>query len=642
MKRILLSAVMAFAFVAFASAQTTYFSEDFEAGVPADWVVEGDWAYGLAGDLGSAYMDFTANTSSFLAFNDDALGENHVGSGRVETGAIDLTLATSAYLEFNLYFRNLDYQGNDETFKTSVSLDDGETWEELKNYEGSGWGVQFFDLAAYVGQSLKLAFIYDDGGTWNYGAAFDNVTIGDTPINFVRRNYTMTVNGGSQFSTIEQNIEYAVQGGFYNGGYEPVTSFDITIMQDGVPTTTTFDGFSLGLGEGMQYELEDKLSIGENNMDVMVSISNVNGDMGEDDLTEDNSASIAFAPVAVHPDRAVVVEEGTGTWCQWCPRGTVYLDEMSKRFPNNFIGIAVHNADPMVLTAYDDAIGDFIAGYPQVVYNRNSVLDPGEIIDPSLSDMVNAPELTVEMGAESNNGSLTSNVRVRFADENAAANHNITIVLTEDDLSSDEGGWNQVNRYGLGDVGAMGGFEFLPTSVPSGFWPYSHVGRALIGGFAGVNGVVGNFAAGESIIVEMGDFTMDADWKMENMHMIAIVTDGAGEVINAKSEKLNDAIANGLLSPGVATTEVYDASLASVSPNPATDFTNVEINIESASDVSIQVIDMMGQLVSKRNLGTVVGKQNVAYDVTDLAAGNYIFKVNAGDKVATQKVSVIK
>ena len=108
------------------------------------------------------------------------------------------------------------------------------------------------------------------------------------------------------------------------------------------------------------------------------------------------------------------------------------------------------------------------------------------------------------------------------------------------------------------------------------------------------------------------------------------------------SEKLNDAIANGLLSPGTSTTEVYDASLASVFPNPATDYTNVKINVGSAADVSIQVTDVMGQLVSKRNLGTIAGTQNVSYDVSDLAAGNYVFKIVAGDKVATQKVSVIK
>lgn len=645
MKRILLSAVMAFVFVAFASAQTTYYSEDFEAGQPAGWTLDGGWTYGAAADLGSAYLDLTANTTNFIAFNDDALGENHSGGGRAESSNYDLTAVTgTAFMEYNYFFSNGDWEGDDETFKVSVSIDDGANWEELKDYAANGWGVVFLNLTKYVGENVKFAFDYDDGTGWNFGAAIDNIVISDVPYNFVRRDYALTANGGSQIDICAQNIDYSLEGAFYNGGYEVINSFDVNVTRDGVVTTTSYDGLNIEYQEGMKYVIEEKINTGEVNSEVMVSISNVNGDMTDDEVTVDNSAVVKFQPVAVHPDKAVVVEEATGTWCQWCPRGTVYLDEMSKRFGDNFVGIAVHNADPMVLTEYDEAIGEFpgFSGYPSVVYNRANLLDPGEIVTPALADMAEAPEVTVEVGAEENGGSLTSNVRVRFVDAKESADYNVTIVLSEDDLTGEDPAWRQVNRYGLGDVGAMGGFEYFNTSVSSSVWPYSHVGRAIIGGYAGINGVTGNYGAGESNIVEMGDFTMDASWKMENMHIVAIVTNSAGQVVNAKSEKLNDAIANGLLSPGTAVTEIYDASLASVSPNPASDMTNVAINVGTASDVTIQVTDMTGQLVSKRNLGTVAGKQNVSYDVSDLAAGNYVFKVTAGEKVVTQKVSVIK
>lgn len=648
MKRILLSAVMAFLFVGSAFAQTTYYSEDFEDGLPADWTVEGEWVYGDEVTLSSSYLSFAGNATNFMAFNDDALGNGHVGDGTMTTGNIDLTAVTgSLFMEVNMYFLDADYGGADETIKLFSSFDDGVNWEEVKNFSAVAWDYELLSVDQFAGKMVKLAFEYADGATWNYGVAVDDISISDIPVNSTRRSYVMTVNGGTQFDNCGQNIDYPVQGAFVNNGYEAVTSFDVTVMNDGVATSTTFDGFELAKGQGMRYAIEETVNTGEDDFDIMVSVSNVNGEMEEDEETADNSAVITFVPVETHPDKAVVIEEATGTWCTWCPRGTVYMDEMAKRFGHNFVAIAVHNNDPMELPAYDNEITNFpsFTGFPSVIYNRTNIQDPGDIVFPSMLDMAKAPEVTVEVGAAENGGSLTSNVRVRVADANADADYNVVVVLTEDDLTGVDGPgvlWGQINAYSGGNQGPMGGFENFGSNVPSQVWPYSHVGRALIGGYDGINGVVGNFGAGESIIVEMGDFNMNADWKMENMHIIAIVTNSSGEVVNAVSSKLNDAIVNGLLSPGTATTEIYDTNLASVYPNPASDFTNIEINVGSAADVTIQVTDMMGQLVSKRNLGTVAGKQNIGYDVSELADGNYTFKVIAGDKVATQKVSVIK
>lgn len=91
-----------------------------------------------------------------------------------------------------------------------------------------------------------------------------------------------------------------------------------------------------------------------------------------------------------------------------------------------------------------------------------------------------------------------------------------------------------------------------------------------------------------------------------------------------------------------AVTEIEDASLANVSPNPVSTIANVDINVASTSDVSLVVMDMMGQVVSNQSLGNFVGQRTIAYDVTPMANGTYVFKVIAGDKVRTQKVSVIK
>ncbi len=650
MKKFLLFVLTAFLFVGAVSAQTTYFSEDFESGQPSDWTITGEWAYGTAESLASQFFTLAGNTSNIMAFNDDGLGNAHVGNGRMETGNIDLTTVTgSVFMELNLYFLDADYGGADESFIVYASFDDGASWSQVRNYGAVTWDFELVSVDDFAGNNVKLAFEYVDGAAWNYGVGIDDITISDTPINSARRSYFMTVNGGTTLNTCGQNVDYTVEGIFFNNGYEPVTSFDVTMVNEGASTTQSFSGLNIEKGEGVRYVLEEKVNTGEDNSSVMVIVNNVNEEGVEDEDVSDNSATINFQPIAVHPDKAVVVEEATGTWCPWCPRGTVYLDEMSKRFGDNFVGIAVHNGanDPMVLPAYDNAITSFpnFTGFPSVIFNRESVLDPGDIVAPSVSNMMTAPEVIVELGAEENGSSMTSNVRVRVMEDNPSANYNVAVILTEDELAGENGAgeqWTQANNYSGGANGAMGGFELFGTAFDSNLWPYAHVGRALVGGFNGEEAISGNYAAGESYIQEMGSFSMNSTWNKDNMHMIAIVTNSSGEIVNAKSMKYNDAIASGLLSIGTSTTEVFDASLASVYPSPASVYTNVEINVGSAADVAIEVTNLNGQLVAKRNLGIVAGKQNVNFDVSEFAIGTYVFKVIAGDRISTQKVSVIK
>lgn len=38
--------------------------------------------------------------------------------------------------------------------------------------------------------------------------------------------------------------------------------------------------------------------------------------------------------------KVVLVEEGTGTWCQYCPRGEVYSRELHKKYPGKYMYLA--------------------------------------------------------------------------------------------------------------------------------------------------------------------------------------------------------------------------------------------------------------------------------------------------------------
>lgn len=76
--------------------------------------------------------------------------------------------------------------------------------------------------------------------------------------------------------------------------------------------------------------------------------------------------------LATVPTKYVVVEERTGTWCAWCPRGSVGMAHLEQE--TEFIGIALHSGDPMEVQNYDLLISTFMdgGGFPGAMFDRDN------------------------------------------------------------------------------------------------------------------------------------------------------------------------------------------------------------------------------------------------------------------------------
>jgi hypothetical protein len=73
-------------------------------------------------------------------------------------------------------------------------------------------------------------------------------------------------------------------------------------------------------------------------------------------------------------------------------------------------------------------------------------------------------------------------------------------------------------------------------------------------------------------------------------------------------------------------------------PNPTNSSTAISVNLENASDVSIEVYTINGtkvQSLSMRNVNS--GHHDIQLDVDGLRTGTYIVKLVAGNKIATSK-----
>ncbi|MFT5764513.1 MAG: hypothetical protein ACI8X3_001944 [Saprospiraceae bacterium] len=632
--------------VFYASAQTIYFQEDFNAGMPGDWTVTGDWVIGTSAAVSSQFFPVPAADGNVVCFNDDALGNGSVGGGDVVSSEIDLSAVTgNVILEMKTFFPNIDYQGLDETAKINISTDAGMNWEQLAELDGgdSDFSVVFFDISSYAGQSIWLQFVYDDGQAWNYGWAFDNVTIADQVTLIPVRSFGIHAGGAVMIDQALDGIDYVNSGFIYNKGLETITSYDIELTNGTDVITQSVTGAEILYGATIRYTMDQAIVV-SGNQTWTVSITNVNGSLDpDDDLTNDAMDFNLNAITTVNEHKGVLVEEATGTWCTWCPRGTVFIDEMSKRFGDHFVGIGVHNNDPMELAAYDAAITSFpgFTGFPSVIYQRESILDPSAIVSPSIADMAIAPPASLLVGAELNGTSLTTSLQVSFL-EDITADYRIAIILTEDGLTGTDAGWPQVNAYSGGGQGPMGGFELLPSPAPASIMIYDHVGRGLIGSYAGVaDTIAGVHVTGDIMGYVFGTYTVPASFNTDNMHIVGVLINSAGEIVNAVSSSMADAVDTGLFVLPVGTINVYDSNLAEVHPNPVRGIATIHMSMDESREVSVSVMNSLGQQVSMLHYGDQSGEFKLEYDMSNLVPGVYFMHIQADNKFVSKKITKV-
>jgi len=97
-------------------------------------------------------------------------------------------------------------------------------------------------------------------------------------------------------------------------------------------------------------------------------------------------------------------------------------------------------------------------------------------------------------------------------------------------------------------------------------------------------------------------------------------------------------------SPGSQT----KANKLSVSPNPFNPMTEMVFNLDAPSDVTLRVFDLSGRLVRELSRGAMSkGLHSVVWNGKDdagcpMSAGVYVGRLDVGDRVFSQKLSLIK
>ncbi len=372
---------------------------------------------------------------------------------------------------------------------------------------------------------------------------------------FVFTNVCSTVGIDLNLTTFDIAPKVAVGDIEINGAVKserdtPITSFDVFYTVDGVESdVATFEGLNIGFNESYEFThpVLANITVGTHNLELQ--IQNING-AGDDDFPANNMLSAEVLCVNEIFTKNVVYEEGTGTWCGWCPRGLVGLNTMAHNYTDGtWIGIGVHNGDPMTVPEYDQGVGTFIGGYPSGVMNRENVFDPGlSTLEPSyLVAKQDIPLAKIAVTAktwDSETREMTVEATANFAMDLTGTSYNVAMVIVENEMTGTSSQWNQANYYsggGNGDLIDWDGTNWanLPNPVPAADMVYQHVGRVLVGGWDGISGIIPeDVVYGTPYLYEF-THTLANDFDSENVDLVVLLIDAnTGIIANASQVEL--------------------------------------------------------------------------------------------------------
>lgn len=643
-----------------ASAQTVFFSENFNAAaaIPTGWsqttmadlVLPNDssWIFGASAANSSQSFTLPSNGTNIASTNDDKFNCDK-SADKLITPSFDLSAAAGnlVYLKFDCYYFNASYNGVQEHAYVKASTDGGTTWtlvQELNGNTTNAFESYGMDLSAYAGQAnVKLAFEYNDGGDWLYGWGLDNVQVYQpvpaTDLKLAAAYITKDILAVPRASVMSKSLvgkTLDIQGTVTNTGTIPVTSFDI-VWDNGTPNTYSVTGVNILPFESYDFKHSAQLTVATGANNVAVSITNVNG-AADADLTN-NSSNETVTGVVPHKDKKVVAEEGTGTWCGWCPRGAVYMDYMAEEYPGSFIGIAVHNGtnDPMKDATYDTGMGTLISGYPSGAVDRIAAdVDPSTFETEYLDRISLDPGVTIDVATTFDAASRVATVLLTANFTQAmTGEYRFNAVVIEDSVHGTANGYKQTNYYAGGGNGPMGGFEALANPVPAALMNYNHVGRSILGGFNGTASSITSPIAAGSTQTYLYTYTVPPTYDITKMKAVGWVSKGAAasEIINANEKTFTPSI-------GIASAELSNS--VKVYPNPIQNAAEIAMELNNATEVTIEVMNSVGQIVASKNYGSLVGTQIIPFNSGDLANGLYTLNIKLNDEIVVKRITISK
>lgn len=268
-----------------------------------------------------------------------------------------------------------------------------------------------------------------------------------------------------------------------NYGAQPVTSVDFTYTVDGIDATGHADiepAIDNVFGMSRTIDLPIMPLSEKGSYDITFAIDKVNG---SDNATPSKARGESKINVyAFVPTHRPLMEEYTGLWCGYCPRGYAGLEEMNARYPDEFVAVSYHYDDVMqslMLSEFPNSVNGFPAAYLDRIFDTDAYCGFGEWgkfgIEKTWKDMADILA-KVDISAKAYFDDSDPNIvkvetSLRFIEDMQNINYRLQYILTADDLYDHTGkdaNWNQVNYYyGSPEFAGQPGMDIFVNTMNS-------------------------------------------------------------------------------------------------------------------------------------------------------------------------------
>ena len=467
-----------------------YLETDFDNGIPSDFTlvdmdenpvsapnynnatVSDSWAANLA--------DVKTNSAafSFSSCQYDYPVENWMITPAVHIGS------DAAILRWDARSMHYDLP---ESYKVMVSEGSSSTsdFKEVCRVDGEGyqWQTRAVSLAPYAGKDVYVAFVCTSDD--KFILAIDNLFIGEPSDSRLVVKDTSRRFVGSSSPT-------AVAKGFIVNVGAPVGIESLECATDGGAISQPV-GRELLTGDTLAYSFDIPVEL---NKVARYSLSAVTA--GGTQGVYSDSLYCSYFP------KTLLAEEGTGTWCNNCPAGTLQGNDMKERLGDDVLVVTVHTRDLLTCNDYNNGISRWISGIPAYIFNRdNTTLNVGPVLDDEQYRKALALEvpayvdMKVERSAD-NPGmlALTTNTQFAVGYDNADGRYKLGFAVIEKTVE----GTDTTIQANNSTLVSYDEYYYMPFYMPSKLTFYHNVPRE---GSTAFNGVEGSLPA---VIEEGGSY----------------------------------------------------------------------------------------------------------------------------------------
>lgn len=252
-------------------------------------------------------------------------------------------------------------------------------------------GTSYKSLMSDFTADIKGYCYAYNNGTWTdiYGNGFGAACIRLITSDYQTKDLMAKAGTIDGYFKVGNNYDYS--GQIINIGTETITSFDLTVNNNGTETTTNYTGLSIAQGDIFDYTISQLKSESMGNRTISATISNVNGTTDSDPSDNRFESPMFFYPEKM--EKCELLEVFTGQACPNCPTGHLTINKDLSTTSAKVVEVMHHAGyQPDIFTTNEDL--DYT-----VFYGSTSTFAPAAMVNRTTLPLISAvPVFNVDEG----------------------------------------------------------------------------------------------------------------------------------------------------------------------------------------------------------------------------------------------------